>query len=223
MSSDGIEPVDRLLIFDCDGVLVDSEPISNRVMAEAVERLGVAMTPSEVATSFQGRRLEEMARDVEARLGDRLPSGWLSDFQLARARAFEEELRPIAGVEDVLIELDRRHLPRCVASQAGPEKIELTLGLTGLRRYFAPDALFSASMVPRPKPHPDLFLHAAAALGFAAERCVVIEDGALGVAAARAAGMQVLGFADGPAGDALAAGGAELFTSMQELPQILAL
>jgi HAD superfamily hydrolase (TIGR01509 family) len=206
-----------LVIFDCDGVLVDSEPISNRVMAAAIKRLGVEMSVVEVTAAFQGRRLDEMAAEIGARLGGPVSADWLEEFEAERAQAFADELGPVDGVEDVLRELRRLRVPRCVASQARPQKVELTLAITGLRTFFAEDAIFSASMVPRPKPDPDLFLLAATSMGFRPQDCVVVEDGALGVLAAKAAKMPVLGYGEGPAAAALKRAGAEVFSAMSEL------
>jgi HAD superfamily hydrolase (TIGR01509 family) len=135
---------------------------------------------------------------------------------------FEEGIDAIPGVEDVLRGLRAAGRPICVASQAKREKMELTLGLAGLRGYFDEAALFSSTLVERGKPHPELFLHAADAMGFEPTECVVVEDAVPGVFAARAAGMPVLGYAPEGTGERLAAAGAHVFSSMDELPALLA-
>ncbi|HTA37122.1 MAG TPA: HAD family phosphatase [Solirubrobacteraceae bacterium] len=212
-----------LVIFDCDGVLVDSEPTSNRVMTAAINDIGLAMSVDEVANSFQAKLLSEIVAELEARRGGKpLPDGWLAAFERDRADAFREQLEPIDGIREVLQTLSEQGVARCVATQASIAKTELTLGLTGLRRFFGADALFSARMVERGKPHPDVFLLAASAMGAAPERCVVVEDAVAGVLGARAAGMAVLGFAPREAAAAsLRAAGAEVFASMERLPALL--
>ena len=213
-----------LVIFDCDGVLVDSEPTSNRVMARAITEAGLRMTPEEVAAAFQGMRLRDMQAEVERRLGRTLPDTWLETFEHERAAAFEEELKPVDGIADVLQQVRAAGTPFCVASQASTSKMELTLGLTGLCAFFAVERIFSSTMVHHGKPAPDLFLHAAGAMGFDADRCVVVEDGVAGAEGARRAGMKCYGYAPtATRRDALAAAGAETFSSMEQLSQLLGL
>jgi HAD superfamily hydrolase (TIGR01509 family) len=213
-----------LVVFDCDGVLVDSEPISNRVMAAAIAELGLTMPVAQVASAFQGKLLSEIAEEVERQLGGTpLPGDWLEVFEQKRAAAFREELEPVAGAREILEALEHARLARCVATQASRAKAELTLGLTGLRHFFADDALFSSRMVARGKPHPDVFLLAARTMGHAPERCVVVEDGVGGALGARAAGMTVLGYAPDGDGAALREAGAAVFSSMSELPALLGL
>lgn len=211
-----------LLIFDCDGVLVDSEPTSNRVLAAAISAVGLPMSAEQVADSFEGMRLADIQSGVEAQLGRRLPAGWLADFEADRVAAFEKDLAPVSGIDAVLEQAVAAGIPMCVASQARREKTALTLGLTGLRRFFPEAVLFSSTMVEHGKPHPGLFLLAAETMGVDPADCVVVEDGVLGVKAGRAAGMRVLGYA--PAGcdaDRLSKKGAEVFRSMAELPALL--
>lgn len=210
-----------LVIFDCDGVLVDSEPTSNRVLAAAISEAGLAIEPDEVELEFEAMRLADIQARVEERLGRPLGGGWLGDFERRREAAFREGIDPVAGVEEVLRGLCAAGRPICVASQARREKTELTLGLTGLRSYFDDAALFSSTMVARGKPHPDLFLHAAATMGFEPARCVVVEDAVPGVEAALAAGMPALGYAPAGSDDRLARAGARVFGSMAELPGLL--
>ena len=211
-----------LLIFDCDGVLVDSEPISNRVLAAAISTVGLPMSADQAAASFEGMRLADIQSGIEAQLGKALPAGWLEGFEADRAAAFEKDLTPVPGVDEVLEKATSAGVPMCVASQARREKTMLTLGLTGLGRFFPEAALFSSTMVEHGKPHPGLFLFAAEAMGFDPVDCIVVEDGVLGVEAGRAAGMRVLGYAPAESDpDRLAIKGAEVFRSMVDLPALL--
>jgi HAD superfamily hydrolase (TIGR01509 family) len=212
-----------LLIFDCDGVLVDSEPTSNRVLANAITQAGLPMGPEEVALTFEGMRLRDIQAEVERQLGRHLPNGWLARFETERAAAFARGLEAIAGVADVLSQASASGVTMCVASQASREKIELTLRLTGLRDYFPTPSLFSSTMVEHGKPHPDLFLLAAESMGFEPAQCIVVEDGVPGVRAGRRAGMRVLGYAPGSSADRLTSAGALVFTSMADLPGLLGL
>lgn len=211
----------QLVIFDCDGVLVDSETISNRVLATAISEAGLAIEPGEVEREFEAMRLADIQARVEERLGRPLGAGWLGDFERRREAAFRQGVDPVAGVEEVLRGLRAAGRAICVASQARREKTELTLGLTGLRAYFPDSALFSSTMVERGKPHPDLFLHAAETMGADPSRCVVVEDAVPGVEAALAAGMSALGYAPTGSDDRLARAGASAFASMAELPGLL--
>ncbi len=212
----------ELIVFDCDGVLVDSEPIANRVMAEAVTALGWSLTTEDCIARFKGHHFDTVIAAVEARLGRPVPGDWIPDLRAATHAAFERELRPVPGVIALLDVVAASGTATCVASQGPLEKMVISLGVTGLRARFE-DRIFSAYQVERAKPHPDLFLFAARTMGVAPERCVVIEDSPLGVTAALAAGMSVLGFAPEGDGADLAAAGAELFRDMAELPGLLRL
>ncbi len=217
------EPVrPQLVIFDCDGVLVDSEPTSNKVLAASITNAGLPISADEVGEEFEAMRLADIQSRVEERIGRRLGESWLSDFEARRVAEFEEGLDPIPGVEDVLRGLRAAGRPICVASQARREKMELTLGLTGLREYFDDGCLFSSTLVERGKPQPDLLLYAAEAMGVEPGRCVVVEDAVPGVRAAQAAGMPVFGYSPEGTDERLAAAGARVFNSMAELPELLA-
>ena len=210
----------ELLIFDCDGVLVDSEPIANRVMAEAITGLGWPLSTADCIARFKGHHFDTVIAAVEDQLGRPVSEHWLPDLRAATDAAFERELRPIPGVIAALDAVEDAGLATCVASQGPLEKMAVSLGVTGLRARFE-GRVFSAYQVERGKPHPDLFLFAAEAMGVAPRACVVIEDSPLGVTAARAAGMSVLGFAPEGGGADLAAAGARLFRDMAELPGLL--
>jgi HAD superfamily hydrolase (TIGR01509 family) len=215
-------PLD-LVIFDCDGVLVDSEPIVNRIESEFFAALGFVLEPQAMRRRFQGLTTGQVAREVEAETGRAIPAEELYAWGMATALGLVEELRPVPGVDDVVAQLIESGTPVCVASQSPLPRVLLSLRVTGLAARFG-EHVFTASMVARPKPAPDLFLHAAHAMGAEPARCAVIEDSPSGVRAACAAGMAVFGYAaEGGAGsDALADAGARVFTAMTELPALLA-
>ncbi len=211
----------QLVIFDCDGVLVDSEVISNGVLARMLSAEGLATTLGEARRDYQGLLLTEVLAAAQAKLGHALPGGWLARYERDRAAAFRRELRPVPGAREAVGRISGAGIAVCVASQGKLEKTRLSLELTGLRELFAEGALFSAWSVPRGKPHPDLFLHAARAMGAAPARCVVVEDTPSGVAAAVSAGMPVLGYVADSDEKALRAAGAAVLRSLVELPALL--
>jgi HAD superfamily hydrolase (TIGR01509 family) len=213
----------RLVIFDCDGTLVDSEEISTEVLARSLSGHGLATTPAEARREYQGLLLTEIDALAQARLGRPLPSGWLEDFERDRAERFRRELRPVAGAAVTVREIEAAGIAVCVASQGKLEKTRLTLELTGLRELFAEQQLFSAWSVARGKPHPDLFLHAAGAMGVEPHDCVVVEDSTSGIEAARAARMYAVGYAPRDGAELLRAGADELVSSLYELPARLGL
>jgi HAD superfamily hydrolase (TIGR01509 family) len=212
-----------LVIFDCDGVLVDSEVISNRVLAESLTAEGLPTTLTQSRAAYQGLLLEDIRARAEAKLGRALPEGWVEGYERDRNLAFERELQPVAGAARAVEYLTAAGVDICVASQGRLEKTRLTLTLTGLRELFADEALFSAHTVPRGKPYPDLFLHAAGERGHAPAQCVVIEDSPSGVTAAVAAAMRVLGYTADSDAEALRQAGAETFGSLDEVPALLGL
>jgi HAD superfamily hydrolase (TIGR01509 family) len=216
-------PKTDLVIFDCDGVLVDSEVISNDVLARELTAAGLPTTLQEARRRYQGLLLGEVLLKAEASLGEPLPDGWLSNYEQLRAAAFRGDLRPVSGALELVQSVRRAGISLCVASQGALSKTALSLQLTGLSDLFAAEALFSASQVERGKPFPDLFLHAAAAMGAEPAHCVVIEDTPSGVRAAVAAGMPVLGFAADSDPEALAAAGAEVIMSLGDVPALLGL
>lgn len=208
----------ELVIFDCDGVLVDSERLAIKVDVAVLGRLGWHLTEAEVIERFVGVSDAHFRREVEAHIRRALPEDWVEQLAPLYRTAFESALRPVDGIVDAL---DRIALPCCVASSGTHEKMQFTLGLTGLYERFR-GRIFSATDVARGKPAPDIFLHAAANMGAAPSACVVVEDSAIGVAAARSAGMTVLAYAGGvTAADKLAGPGTTVFTHMRELPALL--
>jgi HAD superfamily hydrolase (TIGR01509 family) len=209
----------RLVIFDCDGVLVDSEPIAVRIDVEMLAEVGLTMSEEEVIERFVGRSPEVILAAAEAHLGRAVPDGWFDRGEARIRRAYATELRPVPGIAEALEAIED---PVCVASSSAPENIRYKLELTGLYERFAPH-IFSATEVANGKPAPDLFLHAASRMGVAPGDCVVIEDSRYGVEAARAAGMDVFGYAGGlTAADSLEGPRTVVFDDMRQLPRLLA-
>ena len=208
----------ELVIFDCDGVLVDSEPIAVRVDALVLGRLGWDLSEAEIIERFMGRSEAYMVGEIEAALGRPLPLDWDAEFVPLYRDALEAELEPVDGVMEAL---DAISAPTCVASSSTHERLRFTLGLTGLLERFD-GRIFSAADVANGKPAPDLFLHAAASLGADPARCAVVEDSVYGIQAARAAGMRAFGYAGGltPA-DRLAGPATTVFEDMRALPALL--
>jgi HAD superfamily hydrolase (TIGR01509 family) len=210
----------ELVIFDCDGVLVDSERLAVRVESRLITSLGWPITEAEVLERFVGRSDAHMLGEIEAALGRAVPE-WTDLYTEALFASFRDELTVVDGVADAIDALHARDLPTCVASSGTHEKMTLTLGLTGLYDRFD-GRIFSTTEVANGKPAPDLFLHAATQMGVQPDRCVVIEDSRSGVEAARAAGMRSLGYAGGltPA-DWLVGPGTTVFTNMADLPRLV--
>ena len=207
----------KLIIFDCDGVLVDSEPLSNRVIAGIMTEIGIPMTTEEAIQQFAGGSLQRVNDFVVSRTGSELPGG-LEDVYRERSYAlFEKELQAIPGVRDMLESISYK---KCVASNGPLHKMKLNLGLTNLLNYFGDD-LFSAYEIGYWKPDPRLFLHAAEKMGYPPDKCVVVEDSVHGVRAAQSAGMEVIGFSNSDYGDKLKNEGIRTFHSMEDLTQIL--
>ncbi|ABD05300.1 HAD-superfamily hydrolase subfamily IA, variant 3 [Rhodopseudomonas palustris HaA2] len=212
-----------LVIFDCDGVLVDSEVISCRVHAETLTRHGYPITTEQVAERFLGRSGREARREIEAELGRAFDDALEAQLVADVLRSFAESLEPIPHINEALGALAQ---PVCVASSGTLERIAFALTRTGLHARFAPH-LFSAEQVESGKPAPDLFLHAARQMGVAPARCVVIEDSVPGILGATAAGMTVLGFVGGShcgpgmAARLTAAGAATVFADMRQLPELI--
>lgn len=208
------------IIFDCDGVLVDSERLVCRIEADLLTAWGWPCTPQQHREAFKGRTFLDMARAIEERLAGRLPVDWMYQWAMAQANGFRAELREVRGVRAVIEGLLADGQALCVASQSPPGRVRLSLEVCDLARYFSP-RVFTASQVARPKPAPDLFLYAAAQLGVAPDRCTVIEDSPSGVRAAVAAGMRVFGYAADEDRERLAAAGAFTFTDMAELRALI--
>jgi len=212
-----------LVIFDNDGVLVDSEPISNRVLAEYLTELGYPTTVEDSYRDYMGCAAHTVHDVIGERHGARLPDGFDDLFHGRVFAAFEAELTPVRGAGHLLKTLRTAGIPYCVASSAHHEWIRTAHRLTGLTGDFTDDLIFSAQDVGVGKPAPDLFLHAAARMGARPERCLVVEDSPNGVLAARAAGMVVHGYAalTEPA-KLTRAGATGLITDLDQVPGLLA-
>jgi HAD superfamily hydrolase (TIGR01509 family) len=204
------------LIFDCDGVLVDSEYLASRVESELVAELGLALSVEEAHQLFLGKTVDGVLDAIAARSGTRPSSAWAYNWAFATAHAFLRELKSVDGVGVAVEELRRRGYRMAVASQSPLARVRLSLQVAGLAGQFG-DHIYVTSMVARPKPAPDIYLLAAEKLGAAPADCVVIEDSPASAAAALAAGMRVIGYAPGDTFDAMRAGGVTGIRSMHEL------
>ncbi len=209
-----------LVIFDNDGVLVDSEPISNRLLAAYLTELGHPTSYEESIRDYMGSAMHRIHELVLERTGQRLPEDFDDVFHTRVFTAFEQELVAVAGASEVLEKLAADGVPYCVASSGSHERIRVGHRTTGLDRWFDEERIFSSQDVGRGKPAPDLFLYAAERMGVAPQRCVVVEDSPLGVRAAVAAGMDVYGFTAMTPADKLA-GATRLFSEMGELLDLL--
>lgn len=211
-----------LVIFDCDGVLVDSEPAANRLLVRVLAEDGYDISYEECRRLFVGKTMNAVMVHVEAALGRPLGDHWPAYIRDETLKAFAAGVEAVPGVREVLLALQSRGLPLCVASSGKFEKMRFTLGSSGLLPLVE-HVLFSAEQVAHGKPAPDLFLFAAKSMGYAPEACVVIEDSVPGVQAAIAAGMPVLGFAGDPHTDvaALKSEGAHVFHDMSALLELI--
>ena len=182
----------NLIIFDCDGVLVDSEPLAMRVLIAAIAAQGVTITPETAYRDYLGRSLASISASLVDSHGTPLGAAALQSMRHDLYALYRRELRANPGLPEILGQL---HIPFCVASSSSPERIRLSLELTGLLPWF--DHIYSATMVEHGKPAPDLFLHAAQAMRVPPAQCLVIEDSPAGIEAAHRAGMRVLGYLGG--------------------------
>lgn len=203
------------VIFDCDGTLVDSERLANGVLSECVAAFGLRMSTEEAMERYLGGKMADCVADLEARLGRKLPDSFVPEVRRRTAEAFRASLAPMEGARETL---RRLRVPACVASSGPPEKIELSLAVTGLAEFFPRDRIFSAYDVGCWKPDPGLFLHAARAMGAAPGDCAVVEDSLRGVEAGRRAGMRTFWFRPhGPLPDSVVA-----LDRLTDLPELLA-
>jgi HAD superfamily hydrolase (TIGR01509 family) len=209
-----------LVIFDNDGVLVDSEPISNRLLAAYLTELGHPTSYEESIRDYMGSAMHRIHELVLQRTGQRLPESFDDVFHARVFAAFEQELVAVAGASGVLEKLAADGVPYCVASSGSHERIRVGHRTTGLDRWFDEGRIFSSQDVGRGKPAPDLFLYAAERMGVSPERCVVVEDSPLGVQAAVAAGIDVYGFTAMTPAEKLA-GASRLFSDMGKLADLL--
>jgi HAD superfamily hydrolase (TIGR01509 family) len=212
-----------LVIFDCDGVLVDSEPLSTAVLAASLTAAGLPTSSEDALRDYKGKLLREVTDQAGGLLGAPLPEDFLENFERDRERAFRASLRAVPGAREAVEAVKAAGVAVCVASQGKRSKTELTLSLTGLHDLFGADALFSADDVKRGKPYPDLFQHAAAAMGATPDSCAVVEDTVIGVTAAVAASMRVVAYAGDEDPAPLRAAGADTVRSLTEVPAALGL
>jgi HAD superfamily hydrolase (TIGR01509 family) len=208
-----------LVIFDCDGVLVDSELITNRVFAEMIGELGASVTLDDMFERFVGRSMADCLVLIRGMIGRDVPAEFVGEYRARTTRALAAELQPVRGIGEALDALTCRC---CVASSGDHEKMRTTLGMTGLLDRFE-GRIFSVAQVARGKPAPDVFLFAAAEMGVIPGRAAVVEDTPPGVAAGIAAGMTVFGYAGRtPASRLREAGANVVFDAMYDLPTLLA-
>lgn len=207
----------HLVIFDCDGVLVDSERLVVDIDVLAVRELGWEITREEVIELFVGKSEADMKAEIEQHIGRSLSTDWDAAWQAEYRRVLDEDLEPVPGVADAVSAITAAGYATCVASSGSQEKMSRTLAKTGLWDAFA-GRLFSATEVERGKPAPDLFLHAADRMGFQPASCLVVEDSRHGVAGARAAGMTVVGFAGGITPHHHLGSADRIITNMADLP-----
>ncbi|MFF7988439.1 HAD family hydrolase [Kitasatospora xanthocidica] len=217
-------PID-LVVFDCDGVLVDSEPIAVRTHVRLGAEFGWPLTEAEVMQRFVGRSTTSIGEQIAERLGPDTAKRWDEGFRELHAEAVDRELTVVDGIEEALDGLEALGFGpdrRCIASSGSHDKMRHTLGRVGLYERFE-GRIFSAHEVERGKPAPDLFLHAARSMGVDPAACVVVEDSRFGVEAARAAGMRSVGYAGGltPA-EWLTGDGTVVLTDMRALPALVA-
>jgi HAD superfamily hydrolase (TIGR01509 family) len=211
----------RLVIFDCDGVLVDSELITNRVYVAMLNEIGIPVTLEDMFEKFVGRSMDYCWDLVAGMLGRRLPPHLVEEYRVRTTAALQAQLRAVDGIEEVLDALDARQVPYCVASSGTHQKMHTTLGLTGLLPRLA-GKLFSVTDVVRSKPAPDVYLHAARAFKVVPSACRVVEDSPTGVAAGVAAGMTVYGYcALTPEWRLAGAGAHHTLSNMRRLPDLL--
>jgi HAD superfamily hydrolase (TIGR01509 family) len=214
----------RAIIFDFDGVIADSEVLSNTVLAEVVTELGKPMTVEDSYRDFMGKRFHEVIAAVEQAVGRTLPASFAEHYQSRTLERFRRELAPIAGARQFIEHF--ADLPRCIASSSSPDRLALCLEVLEMTKLFE-GRVFSASCVARGKPYPDIFLHAAAEIGVPATECIVIEDSAGGVIAGRAAGATVIGLLaaghirDGHAAKLKDAGAQQLAADYAEVERIV--
>ena len=211
----------KLVIFDCDGVLVDSEAIGNRFISEALTLAGIPISAEGALSKFLGGKLTQIKEDAEKQLGFSLPANWVDEIYKKQFSEFRKNLKSISGIEDVLDVLERINTPVCVGSNGPLNKMEVSLGVTKLKDRFL-GRIFSADQVENPKPAPDLYLYCADQMGVLPQNCLVIEDSPRGALAGVAAGMSVFGYTGGGDNSALKkVGCTKTFDTMQEIAAFL--
>ena len=213
-----------LIIFDCDGVLVNSEPLAMRILLETIAEAGAVIDAGEAQEAFLGKSLASVCELLRRERGIDIDAAALERMRERLYETFRQELRPVSGVTEVLGEVGR---PFCIASSSQLERIDLALEVTGLAPFFNGN-VFSAAMVKRGKPAPDLFLHAAREMQVAPADCIVVEDSPAGISSALSAGMKVFGFTGGDHAQSAAhrqrleaLGPRLVFSDMRQLPGLV--
>ena len=207
----------KCIIFDCDGTLVDSEEVTNEIIAEMAGELGVKMTGEEATAIFVGKTLDEVVYKMKELSGNEVPKDWLERLSNKVSMAWKNELNPVEGVRELLQSLT---IPVCVASNGAASHVRESLKITGLHDFFK-EQIYTASDVGIPKPAPDLFLYAAKKMGFEPSDCVVVEDSITGVMAAVSAKIKVYGLIKFYSAEELQSAGAIPFTNMRKLSGLL--
>lgn len=210
----------RLVIFDCDGVLVDSEPLIERAFLRVLGSYGLRLGPDDYRGTFKGLSISRTADILKTLSEDSLPADIGEVIDSEEWEEMERGLQPVPGAADAVRAVVASGMAVCIGSNGSPDAIAQRLRLTGLHDWFE-GRMFSAAMVERGKPYPDVFLHAAETMGFSPSECVVIEDSDTGVQAALAAGMRVLAYVASPTSNVSGSRGAERFTDMALLPALL--
>jgi len=207
-----------LIIFDCDGVLVDSERLSNQVFCKILNGYGLDLNLEDMFNIFVGNSMGQCINIITDMLGHSPPENFETTYRTQVAKAFKTDLKAVSGVEDILLHINK---PYCIASSGPHEKMQITLGVTGLSQYFT-NNIFSTYDVKNAKPHPDVYLHAAKTMGFKPKECLVIEDSTLGIQAGKAAGMQVIAYAGSMPEEKLLNAGADwVMHDMQQISKLL--
>lgn len=207
----------KCIIFDCDGVLVDTEKIGNGILLAMAQEHGFEMELEDAYRNFNGRNLKDCFRHIEEAIDQKLPDNFEEEYRLKSFDAFKTQVKPMEGVEDFINKLT---IPYCVASSGPVEKIRLNLEVAGLLDKFE-GKIFSSYQINSWKPEPGIFLHAAKEMGFDVKDCVVLEDSKAGVKAGISGGFKVYGFANGFNNEDLQEEGATLFSSYNELKNLL--
>jgi HAD superfamily hydrolase (TIGR01509 family) len=209
------------IIFDCDGVLVDSEWLASRVEAELLRDLGIELSVDQAHELFLGKTVAGVLDTIAGLTGTAPPPAFNYNWAFATAHAFMRELEPVSGVRAAIEELRARGHAMAVASQSPLARVRLSLEVTGLAEFFGPH-VYVTTMVAHPKPAPDVYLLAASRLGAAPPGCLVVEDSPAAAASARRAGMRAIGYAPGETADAMRANGIPVMRSMDELARLIA-
>lgn len=208
------------LIFDCDGVLIDSEHLASRVESELTRELGLTLSVEEAHQMFLGKTVDGVLDAIAQRTGTRPGAAWVYNWAFATAHAFHRELAVVEQLRDAIETLRTRGHRMAVASQSSLARVKFSLDVTGLAPLFG-EHVYVTSMVARPKPAPDVYLLAAGRLGATPADCVVVEDSPAGAAAALKAGMRAIGYAPGATHAAMVASGARVIRSMSELAALV--